>query len=730
MMHTNKRKKTGKAKLSALTVTMAVIGGVVYCVTPDASTAGSENLAKAEAAENDKLADALDDVLQDASGEQDTTDASKETKDETVYVVADAEGESDEIIVSDWLKNLKKGKVKDRSNLTDIENVKGNEKFTQNGEKLTWNSDGSDIYYQGKTESSTPVKIKLTYYLDGKEISPEDLAGKSGKVKIRMDYTNNETRTVTENGKTYRVSVPFTVISGMVLDNDRFSNVKVTNGKNVSTGKNNIVVGYAFPGLEDSLNINEKDLDTDINIPDHVTVEADVKDFKLGMTMSYITPNAMEDLDFDKTLDLSALDDSVDALADASSQLADGANTLYNGTKTVQTGSASLASGANRLESGAGTLKTGAKSLANGTNSLANGTGSLVSGAKQFQTGTRSLSAGTDKLKSGSESLQSGIKEYTEGVSQLQQGVSQLTDTLENGATDEQKSQAVSSVDQEFDNGQYDAIKSQASSKYQAALTSSSELKEALTEQLYAAMVKGQDTALKDAEKSALRSSAETYADTIIQTIASATADSVGESVASAAKSAAETTASETLDSTLKQVASQISSSGLTEGLDKLTANNKSLNQGASDLTSGISSLDSGAQKLYLNTSTLLKGAKQLDAGASQVNSGASKLSGGASTLASGTTTLSNGADQLASGTEELSSGAKTLSDSLTKLDKEGVQKLVDAYHGDVQDLVNRIDAVLDAGDDYTTFTKRSSHMDGNVKFIVRTDEVSADSDD
>ncbi len=47
--------------------------------------------------------------------------------------------------------------------------------------KLTWQADGSDIYYQGTTDKELPVTVKLTYYLDGKEISPEDLAVKAEK---------------------------------------------------------------------------------------------------------------------------------------------------------------------------------------------------------------------------------------------------------------------------------------------------------------------------------------------------------------------------------------------------------------------------------------------------------------------------------------------------------------------------------------------------------------------
>ena len=113
-------------------------------------------------------------------------------KEETVYVKTDANGEEKTVIVSDWLKNFSgEAKIKDATDLTDVENVKGNETYKR-GKKdsITWNANGKDIYYQGTSDKNLPVSMKVTYYLDGKEISPKKLVGKSGKVKIRYEYEN------------------------------------------------------------------------------------------------------------------------------------------------------------------------------------------------------------------------------------------------------------------------------------------------------------------------------------------------------------------------------------------------------------------------------------------------------------------------------------------------------------------------------------------------------------
>ena len=62
-------------------------------------------------------------------------------------------------------------------------------------------------------------------------VTPDEIKGKSGKVTIRFDYTNNEKRTVKIDGKDTQMYVPFLMVTGTVLDNEKFSNVKVTNGK-------------------------------------------------------------------------------------------------------------------------------------------------------------------------------------------------------------------------------------------------------------------------------------------------------------------------------------------------------------------------------------------------------------------------------------------------------------------------------------------------------------------
>ncbi|MBR6918596.1 MAG: hypothetical protein IKN38_10465, partial [Clostridia bacterium] len=173
------------------------------------------------------------------------------TKEETVYVITDAEGKATEVISSCHLNNPNGVDViSDNSTLDDIENVKGDEEFVKKNGKLEWRADGSDIYYRGTSNDELPVEVKVSYTLDGKKVSPDKIAGASGKVTVRFDYKNNVYEKVDIDGKEEKIFTPFALLSGMILDNDVFRNVEVTNGKAIDDGDRTAVIGIAFPGMQ------------------------------------------------------------------------------------------------------------------------------------------------------------------------------------------------------------------------------------------------------------------------------------------------------------------------------------------------------------------------------------------------------------------------------------------------------------------------------------------------
>lgn len=787
-----------------------------------------------------KDADDIADKLMDSVSLKDN-DADK---DESVYLISDANGNVNKTIVVDHLKNKdKKDTLEDASNLSDIENVKGKEKFTQSGDKLTWQADGKDIYYQGTATEEPPVTQKVTYYLDGKEISPEDLAGKSGKVKIRFDYTNTTSYTETVNGEKQTVSVPFAAVTGLVLG-DGFENIEVTNGKAEVSDSSSVVLGYALPGLKDSLGIKDKDLDGDVNIPEYMEMTADVENFSMPAAMTFVV-NASDYVSTDG-IDTSDLDDMINDLKDASTQLQDGSKTLAEGTDTLSDGLSTLQSKLGTFASGVGTLKSGLKTytdgvstLSGGLNTLGNSTGALVSGADK-------LNSGAGQLASGSATLKDGLKSYTDGASELQAGINKLYNTLDAGLTDKQKAKiqktAVENVQDSFkgetgvtvqktiyaglryqtdDNGnvigdgdlytslyngtvgqkfeenldsayalvvktvlstaagdesgtvQSDVLAQtikerykKASDAYEAAITvsvqsgtldettkavlSNTQYQEAfitynaiqnmsasqLAEAIYAktnatdTLISMTETQLKetlesDKNSSDIKSGVETALNTLATKLSGA-CEQVSEQVAS---SAAITGAQGTMDTVKAGLGNEKDEKTLIGGAEKLTSSNNKLNAGATALNAGASQLSAGTQSLMNSVPTLTSGIKQLVDGSNTLVANNAKLNSGASQLADGTNQIVSGVDQLTTGSKTLSEGAHTLADGMVQFNEEGINKILDAYNGDLKTFTNKLQAVIDAGEEYQTYSAIADGQTGSVKFIYKLASIDAKAD-
>ncbi len=456
-------KKLGFKVVAVLTSASMVLGGLAGC--------GKNTTQETTAIEQTSEADESDDLLTNVMNQvvhHSSTAGTELQKDEVVYVMADAQGNTQKIIVSDCLKNANgDSTIKDASSLSDIVNVKGDESYTVDADgNLVWNAAGSDIYYQGTTDKELPVDVSISYELEGEEISPEDLVGKTGNVTIRFTYTNNEKTTVEVNGKEKEVYVPFAMISGALLPAEHFSDIEVTNGRVISEGDNNVVVGIAFPGLKDSINIDslkDKAIDDEakekldeVEIPETVEIHAYATDFEMNQTMTMAMSDLLSDLNLDDTLDIdtSKITDSMNELKDATQQLKDGstelndgmaslqegaqtladksrdldsgAGELVSGIGTLNEGAASLNSGADELNSGAGSLKDGAASLNEGAATLNNGAGSLKDGISQVNSGAESLNSGAASLDSGIKTLQAGTGQLASGASTLNVGAKQL----------------------------------------------------------------------------------------------------------------------------------------------------------------------------------------------------------------------------------------------------------------------------------------------------------------
>lgn len=170
------------------------------------------------------------------------------TKDETVYSKLESDGGLYNTIVNNHIKNEEENKlIKDLTDLLNIKNTNGDESFNLDGNSLSWNSEGKDIYYQGESNKELPITCSVKYELDGLEITAKELAGKNGKVKITIEYTNKDAHEVKINGRNETLYTPFVAVCGTIVDNDKNKNIEITNGKIVDNGSKSVLMGMALP---------------------------------------------------------------------------------------------------------------------------------------------------------------------------------------------------------------------------------------------------------------------------------------------------------------------------------------------------------------------------------------------------------------------------------------------------------------------------------------------------
>lgn len=364
-----------------------------------------------------------------------SNDENPTEKTETVYSVLNSDGSISDTIVSSWLHDEDGiNNIKETLNLTDVKNIKSNEKPQKDGNTYTWNAKGNDVYYEGTATKQLPVSVKIRYELDGQEISANDIQGKSGHLKLTISFTNNYSQVKNINGKSIVVH-PSYLAGGMLnMSTGKFSNVKCESGKIVNDGTNEMLAFANIPGLNETLKSAGLDkVNNQLGISDDVTVEADVNDFDLGSIMVGMTNEIDLASELGEIGSVSELTDGIDQLMEADNQLIDGSKQLYDGTTQLKeqaaplTGSSDqvrqLSAGAIQLNDGVKALQTGLTAYTNGVDTLAAGSQQLYGipqGVSQIQTSVSgNLGQGKTNLLDGATALNEGLKQLEAQVNTL-----------------------------------------------------------------------------------------------------------------------------------------------------------------------------------------------------------------------------------------------------------------------------------------------------------------------
>lgn len=542
------------------------------------------------------------------------------------------------------------------------------------GSSRVYDVDGNEVNGVEEVCGVLPVKLSFSYTLNGVSVTPEELEGKSGSVTIRIDYQNTRAQQRSIDGKQRTLYAPYLAFTAMLLDGDIFSNVSVTNGMIIGDGSRMVVAGLAFPGLTESLSIDSDKLD----IPEYIEISATVKGFELDGTYTIVTDELFRkaaEKEEESDLDTDELSDSMDDLSEAMDKLMDGSYDLYDGLRTLLDKSYELVDGVNELLDGAYQLCSGASEL--------------DSGAAQLYSGANELNSGLNKLTDNNSELNAGAKKVfntllSAATSQLREaGVTeaQAPDlTIENYAT------VLDALSKNMAGTVEATVKAQVTAAVKAEVTKTVRaqvLKEAgLSEEQYSALPEGNET--------------EAAIDTAIES-------NVATTMASEAVQAQITAA------TAAAMQGEEATKALQEAAGKITALKTQLDEynkfytGLATYTAGVSSAQAGAAKLT--------------SGAAELKAGTAKLYSGTIELYDGVRTMQSSMPELIDGVQELTDGSKELHDGIVKLNDEGIQKIIDAFDGDLTDLADRLKALRDMAEDEKIF----SGVDEQPRFIYKS---------
>ena len=694
-------KKTGKS-ITAVLVSLAVVAGsTLGCFAAQKNVTGEA--ASVEAAEtvevlNDTEAavtEAVKEVKEEAK-EEVTTD------DEVVYVFTDSRGKVEKVMDSIWISN--------------------DEDKTQTGK-----------------EADLPIGVDVKYYLDGKSIAPENLSGKSGHLKVEVLFTNNRYEMKTINGKEEKIYVPFLASAVTALDGEKYTNVTVSSGRVVNDGARYAVVGVSLPGLKEDLDID----DNTVDIPESVTIEADVTDFDEFGLYLLVTNSVFSDLDIDTTEKMDTLREDLKKIDDAMEALINGSDEIYNGL-------VKLAEGADKLSAGVGELSTGLQTIDSNSEALVNGSkqvfDTLLATASQ-QLAASGINVGTLTIDNYGTVLSSVVSEgYAKKLaySKVETAVKENEGTIRDAVTEAVKAQVSAGVEaavrEQVKAGVEAAVREQVEAKVKAnedavktGVTAAVEaqVRDAVAEAVAAQYGVTKEVALANPQMAAAIDatvSAKMASEEIQNKIAAATQAKISELVEeNMASEAVQKTINDNIEAKMnseeiKAVISQntdakMASAEIQAIIDQKTAETVSGKIAEYEASSDVQAQISEADKKILDLKASLDNYNTYYQGVIAYTDGVGKASAGAKQL-------NDSIPELTKGIQALKDGEKKLSDGLNEFNDEGVAKLNELVNTTLEGMVERFNVVKEVSADYASYGTDGEATKDGVKFIYKVKTV------
>ncbi|MDU2383417.1 MAG: hypothetical protein E7D50_01975 [Finegoldia magna] len=596
-------------------------------------------------------------------------------KSETVYVTVEGNEIKDKS-VSVWLNSDKNIKANDKSNLTNVKDLKTDKELKSENGYLKLDENKKDIYYKGDTDKKLPVDVSVKYFLDGKEMKASELEGKSGHLKIVITSKNNRYEAKTIDGQSRNVYSPYVVVAAMTFDDEKVENITSDDIKVVKDGKNEIVTTVMTPGMKQNLSkiVEDKELD---NFKDEVSVEMDIKDYKPVEIYSVITNEFFQEKKNIDSLDklqngVKELQDNSQKLVDASVKLSEGQDKLNSGISQMQTGVTKLHSGSQKLasstqqmqgkfsgiQSKVGPIQGYVAQMNDGSLKLYNGISDYTAAVAKIKENTAKIKAGSEKLAKGATDLDNGVGKLKDATSQLRAGTENMKEM--NAQKDQllekstQLSNGLNGLAGSY--GQLADTVEQISGKSQQLKDSSAQFNEKLQQ---VAKLAGNAEGGQSAEKIArgLESSAEGLNNAIQQLQANNEEGQLNDTIAylQAQKNVMYVQA-ESIRNAGSQNAGQ---QQLQAALAQLAQSSSQLSQGNADLSNALMRTSAAMNQ---SKAKLVDSSNQLSQGLGQM--------GGALNGADGLSTLKDSIDKLDDATGQIKGGSQTLKEGTLQNEK------------------------------------------------------------
>lgn len=209
-------------------------------------------------------------------------------KDETVFINLSPDGSVSKVNVTDHIQTqMPQVRVEDVSNLADIRDAKTFLEPVFENDRIYWDMDSTDLYYSGTSQDTPPVSFEVSYTLDGKETSYKSLAGKSGRLEITIKAEN-----LLRSNDGYGVCCPMVMLGGMILPEETFRNIEISNGAVIGDGAQQMVFFVGVPGMDESLGLSQMSIPglSASLLSSEYKITADVSDFEIGNMMFAAMP--------------------------------------------------------------------------------------------------------------------------------------------------------------------------------------------------------------------------------------------------------------------------------------------------------------------------------------------------------------------------------------------------------------------------------------------------------